>query len=88
MLEPTVIAAVVAIGFVAAWLKWRGILVAVAAICWVLYAPYEFMIYKRIWCSGECDIRVDLLLFYPILAAMSIAAFISLLMRRRKPRLS
>ena len=83
MLEPTVIAALMAIGFVAAWLKWRGILAAVAAICWVLYAPYEFMMYKRIWCSGECDIRVDLLLFYPILAAVSIAAFISLLMRRR-----
>jgi hypothetical protein len=25
------------------------------------------LIYRRVLCSGECNIRVDLLLFYPVL---------------------
>ncbi|MEP6826475.1 MAG: hypothetical protein ABJA10_00205 [Aestuariivirga sp.] len=84
MLAPAITAALAAIGLGAIWLKWRGKLIAAAAICWALYAAYEFMMYKRIWCSGECNIRVDLLLFYPILGAMAIAALVSFLMRRGK----
>lgn len=42
-----------------AWLK--------LAIFWLLYAGYEFMMFKRVWCSGECNIRVDLLLIFPLL---------------------
>jgi hypothetical protein len=41
----------------------RGCLVL--AILWAAYAGYECLIYKRVLCSGECNIRVDLLLFYP-----------------------
>jgi hypothetical protein len=38
------------------------------AIFWMLYAGYEFMIFKRVWCTGDCNIRVDfLLILLPLL---------------------
>jgi hypothetical protein len=37
------------------------------AIAWCVYAGYEFLMYRRVLCSGECNIRVDLLLLYPLL---------------------
>jgi len=35
----------------------------------------------RILCSGECNIRVDLLLFYPTLALMSLFAVVAYVKR-------
>jgi hypothetical protein len=35
------------------------------------------LMYARILCSGECNIRVDLLLIYPILLIVTIAACVS-----------
>jgi len=44
---------------------------------------------QRRWlCTGECDIRIDLLLLYPVLLLTSIAAVIVALLgifRRRPP---
>src|SRR5690349_12736404 len=37
----------------------------VAATVWILYAAYEELMRRRVLCSGECNIRVDLLLIYP-----------------------
>ena len=34
----------------------------VAAVAWLLYTPYELAMHERWLCSGECNIRVDLLL--------------------------
>lgn len=45
-----------------------------AAIAWAVYLPYEWAMHTRILCSGECNIRVDLLLIYPILLALSLTA--------------
>ncbi len=39
---------------------------------WTLYAIYEELNLLRITCSGECNIRIDLFLIYPILAVVSI----------------
>jgi hypothetical protein len=66
-------------------------LAAAAALIWLLYAVYEFAM-KRRWlgCSGECNIRVDLLLIYPVLLLTSIAAGISAvraIIRRRRAAL-
>jgi hypothetical protein len=50
----------------------------VAALAWLAYLPYEYAMKLRILCSGECNIRVDLLLIYPflfILSALAVAAF-------------
>jgi hypothetical protein len=46
------------------------------AILWLIYGMYEWMIYARILCSGDCDLRVDLALIYPILLLVSLTALI------------
>jgi len=52
-------------------------------VMWLVYSLYEFGIKKRWLCSGDCDIRADLLFIYPVLFVGSVAAAVSLL---RKPR--
>ena len=52
------------------WTKSRFILIV--ALCWVCYVPYEYGMKWRLFCSGECNIRVDLLLIYPALAVLSV----------------
>ncbi len=44
----------------------------IAGILWSLYSLYESLMYLRILCSGECNIRIDLLLIYPLLLVLSI----------------
>ena len=39
----------------------------VLALLWLAYCVYEYLMYARVLCSGECNIRVDLLLIYPAL---------------------
>ena len=48
--------------------------VGLAALAWALYAVYEYAMSRRWLCSGECNIRIDLLLIYPTLAVASLAA--------------
>jgi hypothetical protein len=54
-------------------------LAAITATAWLLYAGYEYAMLRRWMCSGECNIRVDLLLLYPLLFLASIAASASAL---------
>jgi hypothetical protein len=42
----------------------RRRLILVTAISWLAYVPYEYAMKLRLLCSGECNIRVDLLLIY------------------------
>ena len=58
--------------------------VAAAAVAWAAYAAYEFGMQRRWLCSGECNIRVDLLLLYPLLLVLSVTAFV-VVMRARRP---
>lgn len=51
----------------------RGVVLA-TAVLWAVYAIYEFGMKRRWLCSGECNIRVDLLLLYPLLAVLSLAS--------------
>ena len=64
--------------------------VAATAGAWLLYGVYEYLTYLRILCTGECNIRVDLLLFYPLLAVLSVVALVRffwlLRSRRSSPR--
>ena len=41
----------------------------------------------RILCSGECNIRVDLLLIYPFLLLVSLAAIFVFLRKRLVPKI-
>lgn len=47
--------------------RWR-----LLATVWALYAGYEYLMYARVLCSGECNIRVDLLLIYPALVISTV----------------
>jgi hypothetical protein len=56
----------------------------IAAGSWLLYMVYEYGMYLRILCTGECNIRIDLLLIYPYLLLMSLLAIIGYLSRRKR----
>ncbi len=52
---------------------------------WVLYALYETGMHQRWLCSGECNIRIDLLAIYPVLLIASLVAGMSLLRGPKRP---
>lgn len=56
---------------------------AVAGVAWLLYAVYETGMKQRWLCSGECNIRVDLLLVYPMLLVVTLVAVVSLIRNGR-----
>jgi formate hydrogenlyase subunit 3/multisubunit Na+/H+ antiporter MnhD subunit len=66
------------------WRSRRRIVGVVGAI-WLLYAAYETGMQQRWLCSGECNIRIDLLLIYPLLLLSLLVVGVSLLRRRRDP---
>lgn len=51
---------------------------------WLLYGLYEHQVQAT--CTGECNIRFDLVLIYPVLAIATIGSIISLSRRRPKRR--
>ncbi|HEX4927805.1 MAG TPA: hypothetical protein VFV74_07370 [Burkholderiales bacterium] len=59
---------------------WKQVKAArLAGVLWTCYAAYESAMKARILCSGECNIRVDLLLVIPVLWIVSIVALVKLL---------
>jgi hypothetical protein len=85
-IEYPVVAAV--IGVLLLWLgraTRRRTAVAIGVL-WLLYALYETGMHERWLCSGECNIRIDLLAIYPALLVGSLAAAISLLRGPRRPQ--
>jgi hypothetical protein len=58
------------------WMR-RRVAVGVGLI-WLLYALYEFGMKQRWLCSGECNIRVDLLVLYPVLFIGLVVAGVNL----------
>lgn len=66
--------------------RWARRRTAVAVgLIWLLYAAYETGMQQRWLCSGECNIRVDLLLIHPLLLVMSAVAVVTLLRPARAP---
>ena len=62
----------------------RSPLTGLASVLWLLYAGYETLMKLRVLCSGECNIRVDLLILYPALFLVSLAAIVEFLLRRKR----
>ena len=59
--------------------RWsRRRVVITAGILWLYYGLYEFGMQQRLLCSGECNIRIDLLLIHPVLLLALVAAGVSL----------
>lgn len=88
MFEFSLIAAVCALVLVVVW-RWTGHLAWFKlAVFWMVYAGYEFLMFKRVWCSGDCNIRVDLLLIFPLLLGRTFwlgsAAAVGWVRRRRQ----
>lgn len=59
----------------------RGLLVA--AIAWLAYCANEYGMKRRILCSGECNIRIDLLVLWP---ALMIGTLVAGWSATRRPR--
>jgi formate hydrogenlyase subunit 3/multisubunit Na+/H+ antiporter MnhD subunit len=80
------LAAVIGVPFVIyGWRAGRRGVVTIGVL-WVLYSAYETAMHQRWLCTGECNIRVDLLLIYPILLLASVGAVVSLYRSRQTRR--
>jgi hypothetical protein len=55
-------------------------------VIWLLYAVYETGMQRRWLCSGECNIRIDLLVIYPGLVLGVVMAGLSFLRAPSAPR--
>jgi hypothetical protein len=86
MLSVAVVAVVIGAALAIVWARWRLPRSLGAAVAWLLYAPYEFLMHARVLCTGECNIRVDLLLVWPLLALLTLAIPLRVLLARRRSR--
>lgn len=68
------VAAIPALAFLAIYWRTRLISSLLAGASWALYGIYETLMYLRVLCSGECNIRIDLLLIYPLLILITLVA--------------
>ncbi len=75
-IEYPVLAALLGALFLAGYLVSRRPSSAVTATAWFAYSAYETAMRLRWLCTGECNIRVDLLLIYPLLLGLSVVALI------------
>ena len=66
------LAAVPGAVFVALFAVSRKLLVLTAAAAWLAYLPYEYAMKLRLLCSGDCNIRLDLMVLYPVLLIVSV----------------
>jgi hypothetical protein len=65
----------------------RSRVALVVACIWTLYCFYELAMKWRILCSGECNIRIDLLALYPLLllaTGVGLVAVVPRMVRRQK----
>lgn len=78
---PFVLAAgAMALYFVVATLQRPRPAEVLAAVLWVAYAVYEYYVANGTLCDANCNIRVDLVLFFPLLGS---AAYLAL---QKEPR--
>ena len=68
------IAAIVGSGFAWMYGARHRRFAAWMALAWAAYCAYEYLMKYRVLCSGECNIRVDLLVIYPVLALGTVLA--------------
>ena len=66
------------------WKITREMPIGVVSLLWAGYAVYEYLMVARVLCSGECNIRVDLLGILPILLGVTAGAIGKVEARRRK----
>jgi hypothetical protein len=87
VIQPIPIALLIAVALAFGWRASNRREILVLAVFWVAYALYEYLMFTRILCSGECNIRIDLLLIYPVLLGRTlwiVAAAIGRAIKRRR----
>jgi hypothetical protein len=77
LIQWPLLAAVPGLLFLGLYRSLRRRWILYAGVAWLLYALYELGMRWRWLCTGECNIRVDLLLIYPALAMVSLAAIVA-----------
>ena len=70
-----IVAAAMAVILLVAGSQRPRLAVFVAAILWLLYACYEYLIVTGVLCDEKCNIRVDLVLFFPVLWIATFLAY-------------
>ena len=60
-------ATIIGVSCLALYLRKRFKFALITGFTWIFYSLYEYLMYTRVLCTGECNIRVDLLLIYPVL---------------------
>jgi len=80
------LALLVAVCFAGLWWWCRSKVAAAVAVAWTGYAGYEYLMLTRVLCTGECNIRVDLLLIYPLLLLLSLLAIVNSVLARIEKR--
>jgi hypothetical protein len=78
LIEYPILAGAIGIVLLALGRRARRRVAVGAGILWLLYAVYEYGMQRRWLCSGECNIRVDLLIIYPVLLIGLAASGVSL----------
>ena len=59
--------------------RWSALLVAAL---WFACMSYEGLIYLHVLCEGDCNIRVDLLILWPVLFVVTVAVIFNVLKSR------
>ena len=59
---------------VAGWQRPRRAVI-VSGILWLFYAVWELQVATGVLCDADCNIRVDLVFFFPILALATLSAY-------------
>lgn len=55
--------------------KWRPILIP--TFMWFFYVIYEAGIKYGVFCSGECNVRADLIIILPLLAIVTLVSLVA-----------
>ena len=62
--------------FIAMYYFYRLSILRITAGSWLAYGIYEYLMYFRVLCSGDCNIRIDLSVIYPLLGILSFIALV------------
>lgn len=54
--------------------KIKAVFSLITGLLWISYSIYEYLMYSRILCTGECNIRIDLFIIYPLFIVASLLA--------------
>lgn len=80
LIEQPLLALAPAIVFLACFIASNNRCTLIVGILWLLYSFYELAMKYRLLCSGECNIRIDLLVLYPALLLVSIVGVVTVVM--------